>query len=826
MSIEHKNTVQNCRATTLVELVVAIAIMVVVMSTVFTVIAPARQTFDTQTNTLEVLQNGRILIDALIRELSKAKQITAVSEADDTTGYIEFTDNETNTLRFDINATSNHVQFGATGDLHDLAGPVSQLQFTCYDVCDLDTPITDANDIRFIEIETTLTNSAERGQDRVFKTSVYVWRDGDATIPGFEGWWCLDDETGATARDSSGHGRHGTLENMAGDEWTTGVLDGALEFNGSTDYVDLPIGALIAETTDCTFAAWVKWSGMGDQWQRIFDFGSGTTYNMYLVSNNYDDYVAYAITDSGWTSEDRIWTSVALTSDWHHLAVTIDDANTTHTLYLDGEVIGQNTSATTNPSDLGETTNNWLGKPQYSDEPYFDGILDDVRLYSRALSAQEISDLISDAPWVVYKDFEEAKTSAAQFLTIPTPGSSGSTGDDPVSGLGSATASPFTVPSGTNRLLVMTAHVEDNDDDIALEAVTYGGQAMTKITEELISESGYRAYVVAYMLNEAGIASASGNEFVKTWSSTPDEGSYYSFAVENVNQSSPIGDSDSGEHNKHKTIWADTALSTNDGDRVILAGTAGNTGEYTVQEGFTEAEELYIDSADGVIGHFAADGDDVWCGIYHNSPNRQVIIGFVIQKGSASVEPVTTIEGDLLIAAVATDSSETISEPSGEDWSLLSHGTGDGSVTLGVWAKLASASESPTHTFTWTSDEEAYGWIMRFEGFDPSSPLDVIESQGGGATMYPPSPSVTTSDINTMILRLGGFDKDKITVDDTGLSGYTTITMDENDGGKGSASGGAAYQYQLETGSSGSDTFELTDDEQYRTVTIAIAPAQ
>ena len=110
---------------------------------------------------------------------------------------------------------------------------------------------------------------------------------------------------------------------------------------------------------------------------------------------------------------------------------------------------------------------------------------------------------------------------------------------------------------------------------------------------------------------------------------------------------------------------------------------------------------------------------------------------------------------------------------------------------------------------------------MRFEGHDPSNPLDAMASQGGSETYYPPSPSVTTSVTNTMILKLGGFNEDKITVDDTGLSGYTTITMDENDGGK-----GAAYRYQLEIGTSGTGTFDLTRDEEYRTVTIAIAPQE
>ncbi|MCP4452176.1 MAG: hypothetical protein GY809_11990 [Planctomycetes bacterium] len=825
------------RGTTLVELVVAVSIMAVVMSTVFSVLVPTRLTFQTQVSALDALQNGRILMDTLTRELNVARQITAVSTANDATGYIEFTDNDETTRRFDINGATDYVQHGPVGDLADLAGPVSQLQFTCYDPCDLNTPITDVNEIRLIKIKATLTNADELGQDKVFNTSVFIWRDG--TTSDLKGWWCLDDEEGTTARDSSGGGYHGTLKNMAGDEWTTGVLDGALEFDGYNDYVDLPIGTLVAEATDCTVAAWVKWSGQGDSWQRVFDFGNSTTEYMYFTINGGDDDpMRFAITDGGYSDEERTEVSYPMASDWRHVAVTIDDANSTHTLYIDGEVVAQNTSATLNPSDLGETSNNWLGRGQYSSTNGFDGILDDVRFYNRALSAEEISGLISDAPWVLYREFSEAKTKAAQSLLIPTPGAESTSASDSVSFLGGlgyeddfTEPQDFTIPAGSNRLLIFIAHMEyqDEDDDASLERVEYGGQPMTMIMEEMIEEQDHVAYVVAYMLDEAGIASASDTQFGNfDWSESPDNGGYYCFAVDNVNQDSPIGASESGEHDKDKTVWADDDLSTNEGDLVILAATAGNKGSYSLKEGFTEAVELDFesDTVVGVTGYYSADGDKVLCGAYHNNPRRQVIIGFVIQNGPVTYHPVTTIEGDLLIAAVATDSYETISEPSGEDWTLLSHGDGDGKVTLGVWAKLASASESGSHTFTWGSDEEAYGWIMRFEGHDPSNPLDEMASQDGGKTYYPPSPSVTTSVTNAMILKLGGFDKDKITVDDTGLSGYTTITMDKNDDGEGDASGGAAYQYQLEIGASGTGTFDLTDEEQYRTVTIAIAPEE
>jgi len=61
---------------------------------------------------------------------------------------------------------------------------VSTLQFTCYDACDLDTPITEVNDIRCVEVQTTLTNSAALGQDRTFTTTVYLRTNASVGVGG------------------------------------------------------------------------------------------------------------------------------------------------------------------------------------------------------------------------------------------------------------------------------------------------------------------------------------------------------------------------------------------------------------------------------------------------------------------------------------------------------------------------------------------------------------------------------------------------------------------------------------------------------------------
>lgn len=158
---------------TLVEMVIAMAIMAIVFAVILPQFRAILNSWESKSGAAETLQNGRVLIDHLCRNLSAAVRITAVSDASQTSGYIEFEDNDANTLRYDVDA-DNYVEFGLVGDLYELAGPVSQFQFSCYDACDLDNPITEVNDIRSVKVQTTLTNSFAPGRDITFNTQVYL----------------------------------------------------------------------------------------------------------------------------------------------------------------------------------------------------------------------------------------------------------------------------------------------------------------------------------------------------------------------------------------------------------------------------------------------------------------------------------------------------------------------------------------------------------------------------------------------------------------------------------------------------------------------------
>ncbi len=159
----------------------------------------------------------------------------------------------------------------------------------------------------------------------------------------------------------------------------------------ANQYVDMADGMLNG-VTDFTIGAWVNWNG-GQTWSRVFDFGTGTTVNMFLTPNAGGDPGArFAITTGGGGAEQQITWANQLPTGWHHVAVTL--AGSAGTLWVDGVAVATNPNITLNPSSMGNTTNNWIGRSQYAD-PFLAGVIDDFNIFDRALSAAEIQQLMT-----------------------------------------------------------------------------------------------------------------------------------------------------------------------------------------------------------------------------------------------------------------------------------------------------------------------------------------------------------------------------------------------------------------------------------------------
>ncbi|WP_405930584.1 beta-L-arabinofuranosidase domain-containing protein [Streptomyces sp. NBC_00827] len=165
---------------------------------------------------------------------------------------------------------------------------------------------------------------------------------------------------------------------------------GAENVRGSYQYVDLP-AAVLGGASAITLSAWVKPTHNAN-WTRVFDFGNDTTRYMYLAARNATGVPRFAITTGGPGGEQGLNGTAALPlNQWSHLAVTL--SGSTGTLYVNGTAVAQNTSMTLTPVALGTLANNWLGRSNYPTDPVFAGAFDEFNVWSRALTAAEITAL-------------------------------------------------------------------------------------------------------------------------------------------------------------------------------------------------------------------------------------------------------------------------------------------------------------------------------------------------------------------------------------------------------------------------------------------------
>ena len=188
-------------------------------------------------------------------------------------------------------------------------------------------------------------------------------------------------------QDTSGHGLNATLNGGQYVQGPTGYGN-AVSLDGANDYVTLPIGSAIGSMTDGSVALWVNFSGGDGSWQRIFDFGSGETVYMFLTpSVGTTGQMRFAIRNDD-NAESILDAPTRLATGWHHVAVVIDSSMAMK-LYLDGKSVATGTSQIL-PMDMGQTTQNWLGKSQFVSDAFYEGSIDEVKIYNKALSPLEV----------------------------------------------------------------------------------------------------------------------------------------------------------------------------------------------------------------------------------------------------------------------------------------------------------------------------------------------------------------------------------------------------------------------------------------------------
>ena len=159
----------------------------------------------------------------------------------------------------------------------------------------------------------------------------------------------------------------------------------ALQLTSSaSQYVQLPYE--VASSKELTVAMWV-FMRSNAQWQRLFDFGNDTEHYLFLTPNNsYTKVMRLAVKNGG--DEQTVDCKTTLpTQQWKHVAVTMGKDKTT--IYVDGVEAGSSTGVTIRPSDICPVLN-YLGRSQFTSDPFLTADLDDVRIYNYAVSADDV----------------------------------------------------------------------------------------------------------------------------------------------------------------------------------------------------------------------------------------------------------------------------------------------------------------------------------------------------------------------------------------------------------------------------------------------------
>jgi hypothetical protein len=201
------------------------------------------------------------------------------------------------------------------------------------------------------------------------------------------GLWHLDEGSGSTSADSSGNGNTATL--VGSPTWTSGESGNALTFNGSTNYLYATLGTWFGGNNALSASAWVyATSTTNGPVFGVARTSDGNVWDMPFLSIN-------GSTVYGWLWQVNGNTPLSATvslNAWHFLTITYDPASGgTENFYVDG-ALSSSGAGTYSPSGVSDfLTTEIQGAVPSGVNHLLNGTIDELRAYTRVLSAGEIS---------------------------------------------------------------------------------------------------------------------------------------------------------------------------------------------------------------------------------------------------------------------------------------------------------------------------------------------------------------------------------------------------------------------------------------------------
>lgn len=202
----------------------------------------------------------------------------------------------------------------------------------------------------------------------------------------------MDEATASTAYDWSGNTNNAVI---ASANVTTGKYSNALHFNGTTDYANITSPSSL-EIPQWTFSMWIYRDADSGGYERLMQIQSVTGIGLgkYIQIDN-NDKLAFGFWDSDGVNRYTSSSSAIATGQWYHIVGTFDGVRVF--IYVDAVQKATEALAYTPDSTVGQPVN--IGRLWYGGWNYgFHGVIDDVRIYNRALSYMEISNIYTNGP--------------------------------------------------------------------------------------------------------------------------------------------------------------------------------------------------------------------------------------------------------------------------------------------------------------------------------------------------------------------------------------------------------------------------------------------
>lgn len=200
------------------------------------------------------------------------------------------------------------------------------------------------------------------------------------------------------ADDASGNGNNGVVHNATLTADRSNTANAAYDFNGTDAYIEIPASPSLSKiytSNEVTIAAWINIRNWFDNWNvfAVFEqYDPATDFGSVLLEANWD--AGGILFESGYNSNyigcNYAWNF----NEWHHLAVTYSTLIDSAKFYVDGNLICAKEYHEVFTAD---TVNTYvIGRSLSGPDEYSDGVIDEVRIYNRALQDSEITTLPAD----------------------------------------------------------------------------------------------------------------------------------------------------------------------------------------------------------------------------------------------------------------------------------------------------------------------------------------------------------------------------------------------------------------------------------------------